>query len=398
MFKKHLLVLSFILFVIVWKYIISNVFVYAEKTEKLLEEQDVNYKINLVYKSNENIYLDSNNLKTSTIIFKSKNDLSNFKLSSNCNVFSNTAQKKWDYYVFNIKYLKNECKDYRIILINNLWYVWYNFRLNFIKKIDLYKRFIDYSDKDLKHISMYYYNKIKSIKKYNRFNFKIEKNYYKYLIKNKLLKEYMYNFQLIKDILIKRKSKYQIPVANTILPTKSNKLPNSQRPYRSKYTDWLHHWIDIDTALWSNLYALDDAIVIRVVRDWRWQDFTKLKYQNLSIEDKANNLDILRWNQVWLKTMKWEVVFYSHFDKIYKNITEGILVKKWQVLWNIWVSGIPDKKYDDYHLHFTIMQNKYLKEKAWQYKNNDYLYWDWKFKWESLEYILDNTYNIFDKS
>jgi hypothetical protein len=84
---------------------------------------------------------------------------------------------------------------------------------------------------------MYYYNKIKSIKKYNRFNFKIEKNYYKYLIKNKLLKEYMYNFQLIKDILIKRKSKYQIPVANTILPTKSNKLPNSQRPYRSKYTD-----------------------------------------------------------------------------------------------------------------------------------------------------------------
>jgi hypothetical protein len=96
--------------------------------------------------------------------------------------------------------------------------------------------------------------------------------------------------------------------------------------------------------------------------------------------------------------MKWEVVFYSHFDKIYKNITEGILVKKWQVLWNIWVSGIPDKKYDDYHLHFTIMQNKYLKEKAWQYKNNDYLYWDWKFKWESLEYILDNTYNIFDKS
>ena len=206
--------------------------------------------------------------------------------------------------------------------------------------------------------------------------------------------ELEYQKSFLDEIITSRKEKYIIPVEWYKLPTKKSKIPNTWRPYRHLYTDWIHHSWDIDTPFDEEVIALDDWKIVRIVNNWEWSDFSKLKYNNLSYENKLNNLDILRWNQLWLKTSKWDVVFYSHLNKIY-DINEWDLVKKWQKLWTIWISWVPDKNYKDYHLDFSIQKNPYLKDKVWKYTFMDYMKWDWYFKWKSLKYILDNQNSIF---
>jgi len=50
--------------------------------------------------------------------------------------------------------------------------------------------------------------------------------------------------------------------------------------------------------------AIDDGIILRVVDGFLFEDLQKIKRENLSHLDKLVNLDILRGNQVWLKTNK----------------------------------------------------------------------------------------------
>jgi hypothetical protein len=47
------------------------------------------------------------------------------------------------------------------------------------------------------------------------------------LKKNRLLKESIYNANLVKNILEKRKEKYLVPLAGHKLPTLATKVPNS---------------------------------------------------------------------------------------------------------------------------------------------------------------------------
>ena len=187
-----------------------------------------------------------------------------------------------------------------------------------------------------------------------------------------------------------------VPLAGHKLPTISAKVPNSWRGYRADYTDGIHHWWDIDWNFWEQILAIDDWIIVRVVNDFRFDDLNEIKrWENLSYEDKIKNLDILRWNQVWLKTMKWDVIFYSHFNDILENIKEWYVVRKWEPIWTIWISWIPDKSYNDYHMHFPIHKNPY-ENKVKKYTFMDYMNWDWYFKGKSVNYILENQYNIFE--
>jgi len=79
--------------------------------------------------------------------------------------------------------------------------------------------------------------------------------------------------------------------------------------------------------------ALDDGIIVRVVNDFDASDLSRIIYgENLSEEQKLKNLDLLRGKQVWLKTMKGEVVFYSHLDTIPSSITEGSFVSQGDAL------------------------------------------------------------------
>ena len=218
-------------------------------------------------------------------------------------------------------------------------------------------------------------------------------------MKNRFYKELVYKRDILKNIIEKRRDKYLVPVRWYWLSDSHIKLPNASRGYRKDYTDWIHHGWDIDAPLDSQVISLDDWIIVRVVKEYAWEDLWKIKHShNLSEDDKLNNLDILRWNQVWLKTAKWDVVFYSHLDNIYSNIKEGEMIKSWTPIWTIWITWIPDKSYTDYHLHFAVHKNPYNINMAWKYSFDDYMRWDWYFKWESASHILDHQHSVFTEN
>ena len=177
---------------------------------------------------------------------------------------------------------------------------------------------------------------------------------------------------------------------------RANVIPNAGRPYRKHYTDWIHHWWDIMAPRGTMTSAIDDGIIIRVVRDFSYEDISKIvKNWKISYEQKLRNLDILRWNQVWLKTTKWDVMFYSHLWKIEDNIVEWAFVSVWQNIWTIDKTWVPDRNYSNFHLHFPIMKNPYNIEKAWKYSWEDYMAWDWYLKWETPDEIIRDQKNIF---
>ena len=190
-----------------------------------------------------------------------------------------------------------------------------------------------------------------------------------------------------------------MPVNWERMPYNYSKLPNASRFYRSKYTDWIHQWWDIWNKFWDNVVSIDDGVIVRVISDFVFNDLDKIKFwNNLTHEDKLNNLDILRWNQVWLKTLKWDITVYSHLNKVNSDIVEWSIVKKWDNIWNIWITWVPDKNYKDYHLHIELYKNPYNEELAWKYSILDYMKWDWYFKWESMEFVLRNQSDIFNES
>ncbi len=394
--NKKPLILS-ILFTILLSILFWYSLVFAEIEDLAIDEEKViDTSIDLVYKTTDNIYLDSVNLNAIKLVFKSWQDLSSFKLYSKCNIYYNQSQKMWDFYTFNLKFFGDNCDSSRVELRKANNDKVYKFDLKMISKYDILSKMLDLNSTSLVRLKNVLDKKVLLYKKYSKYNHKIEKNYNSYLSKNRILKETLYNKKIIEEILEKRKDKYIVPVVGHKLPTRKDKLPNAWRPYRQNYTDWIHHSWDIDTKLGEKTVALDDAIVVRVVKDWKWQNFDKLKYWTLTESQKALNLDILRWNQVWLKTMKWEVVFYGHLDRIHENIRVWSIINKWDYIGTVWVSWVPDKKYTDYHLDFSIRENPYVIGKAGSYNLFDYMKWDWVFKWEDIQYILKNQHNVFE--
>jgi murein DD-endopeptidase MepM/ murein hydrolase activator NlpD len=198
------------------------------------------------------------------------------------------------------------------------------------------------------------------------------------------------------DIISKREQKYSSPVKWVSVPTKSNRLPNTWRPYRASYTNGVHEGWDFYADFWTPVQAIDYWVVVRVVKDFGFSDLDRIKETwDLTPLDKLWNLDILRGNQVWVKTMKWDVVFYAHLNEIYDNIKEGTVVFKWQPLGTIWTTGVPDQNYTDYHVHLEVRENPYTSNKA-PYTFEDYMAWSWYFKGEKESYILDHQLDIFE--
>ncbi len=355
----------------------------------------VDNSIKLLQQNSRNIYLNSEELSTIKLLFKSNQNLSNYKIHTSCNIKTKYSHIEWPYHEFKLSFLE-KCSDKNFTLTDYRNKIKLDLKLNFISEYRLLSVFLDINTKHLVRLKNALNKKIENYSKYRVYNRNIEKDYTVFLKKNKVLKETQYFKQTIDNIIRARDEKYMVPVSWYKLPTRNDKIPNAKRPYRSQYTDWIHHSWDIDTPLWEKVVSLDDGIIVRVVNNWRWADFDKLKYWNLSEEQKRRNLDILRGNQVWLKTMKGEVVFYWHLDKIPDNVVEWIIVKKGQFLWTVWVTWVPDKKYTDYHLDFSISKNPFTTSKIGRYSFYDYMTWDWLFKWDSKEYILKNQWNYFE--
>ena len=90
------------------------------------------------------------------------------------------------------------------------------------------------------------------------------------------------------------------------------------------------------------------------------------------------------------------MVFYSHLSKIADGIKVWDIVSQRQILWNVWKSWVPDRNYTDYHLHFAVQKNPYNLKQAWKYSFDDYMKWDWYFKWESPYTVIEKQYTVFE--
>ena len=346
----------------------------------------------------KNIFLNSNKLDNTLVIVESDSSISDYNFHSLCNTKTKFLWKKlWKYY-FKVDFLDVDCNSSDLFLKNkDSIVINSNIKLNVVDHADLFSLFIDYSDEDLNSFNETLESNIKKYSLFKDYDDSSSLDYYNFLTKNRVYNELVYKKRVLDSILLKRSEKYISPVEWYNISSDHSKIPNAGRPYRESYTDWIHHGWDIDAPIDTEVRALDDGIIVRIVSNFDYSDLSKIYYsENLTYEQELRNLDLLRWNQVWLKTSKWDVVFYSHLDKVYNDLKEWDFVQRAYPLWTVWVSWVPDKNYTDYHLHFAIQKNPYNKDKVWKYDMEDYMKWDWYFKWETKQYILSNQDKVFD--
>ncbi len=345
----------------------------------------------------KNVFLNSKDLNYTIFRIKTYHNIKDYRISSNCNTDSEFLWKNSDENYFKITFLDDNCyneflviKDQEDNILNN------TFKLDFYSDYEMYNTFTDISSGDLDT----YNSKMKlSLEKFDNNKNNVWTDIFSYMKKYRSYKELKYKSSIIDNILVKRENKYIVPVRWYEISEKHSKIPNAKRLYRDEYTDWIHHGWDVDAPFWSNVIAIDDWIVVRVVKWFVYEDLNKIVMRDvLSEDEKLKNLDLLRWNQVWLKTTKWDLVFYSHLNEIYSNIEVWEVVKAGSLLWTIWITWIPDKNYTDYHLHFAIHKNPYNKRYAWKYDFVDYMKWDWYFRDKDMAYILENQNTIFESN
>lgn len=342
-----------------------------------------NYELR--YLSN-NIFIDSLKLRSNIVIIKSNTPIKEFTANGKCAVSWKIIWKKWELYIWQILVWDKSCKQKRLQVSLKINSQIFEKKYNLVSEYDLYTINLDRTDKTLTSLIDTIDYKVEEIKN--------EKSLEVY----RELKEINYMKSFLESILEKRKRKYKIPILDGKLPKKLNKIPNAWRPYRKDYTDGIHHWWDFDAEKWDAVIALDDGIIIRVVKDFKFSDLWNIKKsKQLTNNEKTKNLDILRGNQIWLKTMKWDVAFYSHLDTVFDDIEVGKIVSRWQALGTIGITWVPDKNYNDYHLHIPIHKNEYKASKVWKNTYLDYMNWDWYFKWKTLEYILQHQEKVFEK-
>ena len=345
----------------------------------------------------KNIFLNSNELDNSLVVIESDSNINDYSFYSLCDIKTDFFWKKKRKFYFKIEFINADCNSSDLFLRNGKGIIVNsNIKLNIVKYSDLFSLFIDHSSEDL-----YKFNEIleDNIKRYSLFKDYDEYNsldYYSFFVKNRVYNELLYEKSVLDSIILSRSKKYISPLDWYSISSNYSKIPNARRSYRESYTDWIHHGWDISAPMDSEVVALDNGIIVRIISDFDYSDLLKINYsKNLDYEQELRNLDLLRWNQIWLKTSKWDVVFYSHLDKVYSNLKTWDFVKRWSPLWTIWISWVPDKNYTDYHLHFAIQKNPF-NNKAWKYDMEDYMKWDWYFKWKSKQYILLHQKNVFE--
>lgn len=346
----------------------------------------------------KNIFLDSKELNSTVIWFKHEGDIHSYNVHSNCKIATKYLGDADFSAYFQVTFVDASCRNPFIMLETDGKILdKSSIQLNLVSNTDLYASLIDLSDEQLSTLKENFLKKVSpSTVEITSLTVTAENTLKTQSIRKEY--EFLYRINIINDILKKREEKYLIPISGFALPTEASKIPNAARPYRSDYTDGIHHAWDIDAKVWTPVIALDDGIVVRVVDDWNWGNLSNIrKGENLSREDMERNLDILRGNQVWIKTMKGEVVMYDHLETVASGLKEGQYVERGTTLWNVWITGVPDAEYQDAHLDFSVTVNPYEAGKAGRYEPEEYMYWDWKFKWKSREYILEHQYDIFER-
>lgn len=361
-----------------------------------LASANSNIKITVSDTLTRSIFPWDKNLSITRLTYASNVDLSSYTLHSACDIDSKFLSKNLSNYQFVIRYNDPNCGADSVYLKNEAGEIVLGskIKLDVYSDFELYNRFTDYSSADLEKILKSLERKIDKNAMFAEYDNNNTGAKYDFFSKKIAYHQYKYNAAIIADILSYRESEYTIPVAGRPLPTRETKLPNSWRPYRAAYTDGIHHGWDIDTDKWEQTIALDRGTIIRVVDNFSNNDFSKIQYgDNLSESQKLWNLDVLRWNQVWLKTMKWDIMFYSHLEDVF--VKTGDMVFAGDPIATIWTSGVPELGYSDYHLHFPIHPNPYNAKKAGNYSFEEIMAWPWYFKWKTVHYIREHQGSLF---
>ena len=326
------------------------------------------------------------------IWFRSDYNLTKTKLSArNCYYSSEFVAEKNMVFIFKIDFLE-ECDNPEVALFYKTEKVpWSDLVLDMYSDFDFYNYYTDFPSNKLKKYRDELLKKKKTLSKYPTWS-PLETS-----IKLRQLKEIDFKSDFIQNILNERVKKYIVPVYWESLPEKGTYLPNAWRPYRDHYTDWVHHWWDVYSDYWTDVIALDKWIIIRTVSWFKFDDLKKLDFNSHDSITYLENLDKLRWNQVWLKTMKWDVVFYSHLSQLSPDAKVWSIVHRWQVLGKVWISWVPDRNYKDIHLHFELQKNPYNDpSKFGNYSYLDIMKWNWYYKWESFNTIVERQKEIFN--
>jgi len=348
----------------------------------------------------KNMYVWDQILSKTIVVFKSKENISNYEIHSLCKIKSEFLYTIQTQNFFSVEIDDKNCKNGNFYLKDDTGNIILNthFTLNILSDFDLYNKFTDYTDVLLTQASE---TLVTQAQKFKLFASTRDTNVnFEYVQKLRIYDEAVYQNKKIEEILEKRKIKYLVPIIGKWLPDGKNisKFPNWGRPYRASYTNAVHEGWDIDAPNGSKVVSIDDGVIVKIVNNFTFSDIGKIKkWQNLTPEDKLINLDILRGNQVWIKTMKWDVIFYAHLSSVVSGLEVWQKVKRGQYIWNTGITWVPDEDYKDYHLHFELKKNPYSKAKAGKNSLLDYMAWDWYFKWESVKYMLENQYKIFEK-
>lgn len=351
----------------------------------------------------KDIYIDSTS-RDDIVIYKSDKDLTNYSLISTCGIEQKFIKNINWYYIFYFKFLDTNCRNPYLYLKNGDDKIMSSLiEVNLIDDYSLLNKLLDYKTEDLRDIKKNLISQIDWLKNYSANSGSLIKNI-DFLEKNKSYKNANYLKSKINYILEERTKNYLLPIAGYWLAKEWDKkmlstIPNAWRPYRLDTTDGIHHGWDSMAPKYTPVRSLADGIIIRVVNWFKFEDIAaKMKiWTKLTLEQKMKNLDVLRWNQIWLKTMNWDVVFYSHLDSINPEIKEWMLIKANITMWKVGITWVPDKNYTNTHLHFEIAKNPKIKNKVWTYTFDDMINWDYLWKWMSIKGIFALQEKTFRK-
>lgn len=363
--------------------------------------EEINDASKIITSLNANIINWEGNLNSTFFIIQAWKKITKPFLYSSCQInqkiISESKTTKWNIFIIKAVFNQEKCSDNKIYLKS--WEIIYTntlYEINLVNYSDLLNNFLNFKSEKLKEkieinnkLIHSLDNEIFVLKKENNLESKL-KTINKIYSMN--YKEFENN--ILKQIVNERSNlKYITPVAGKSLPTSKTLIPNASRWYRKDTTDWVHHGYDILAPRWTPVQALWNGVIVRIVRDFSWWNFDKIKKWFISFEDKLQNLDIYRWNQVWLKTMDWNIVFYSHLNYIPEYLNEWQFVKAKTFLWKIDKTWVPDKEYKDYHLHFEIQINPL----SWgsNLSNLDIMKWDWFWEYKNKSWILLEQKKMF---
>lgn len=355
----------------------------------------------ILWSLNENIVDWNEKLGSTIFVLKTSDESVKPSIFSRCNINQSLSYqnsfKNWKLYLIKVKIIDPNCKDYDFYIKNwDIIYTDTKFTQNNTSYSLLLNKFSDYNNADLKEK---YDEFDKIIHSLDNETFALKNNIEITQQIKRIQKIYEMNFDefnnSIIDHIIKSRSdlKYISPVKGRALPTNKNLIPNASRLYRIDTTDWIHHWYDILAPVWTQVQALWEWIIVRIKKWFSWADFSKIKKWKLSFDDKLINLDIFKWNQVWLKTLDWNITIYAHLWHISDDIFEWKMVKAGVYLGNIDKTWVPDKEYKDYHLHFEMQQNPHIKDKI--NSTLDILRWSWFWEWKKYDWIINEQNKLF---